>query len=407
MFRILHTADWHLGKMLGDMSREEEHRLFLEFLLNTIIDEQIDALLVSGDVFDSANPPQSAISQYYQFLAKVHQLSRCQVIITAGNHDSPAHIEAPRDVLKPLRTHVIGAMPITRRQALVFLPDEQDPLAIIAAIPFLRDRDLRTGHSGQTSSEIQQQLNDAITGIYQEMADLCEYDCPLIAMGHLTVRGASASDSEREIHVGGLGALPSDRFPGKFAYVALGHLHRPQSCGEYTHIRYSGSPIPLSFSESRDHKELRIIEIESNSLQHRAIPIPQSRLLRQVKTSSAELESSLTQLKQDLETRSCQLTPWIEIFINDAVPGDHITVKVAELAKNAPFAVIRIVLQTSNVPATTTWDASHADHHIEDLLGDPVKLFQLRIEKEPQYSEEQKASLAQTFASLLALHRQE
>lgn len=409
MLRILHTADWHLGKMLGDLSRETEHRAFLDFLLEIIATEKIDALLIAGDVFDSANPPQSAVAQYYQFLSSVHQTSQCQVIVTAGNHDSPAHIEAPKELLKLLRTHVIGAMPSDRAQAMIPLPNEHEPLVYIAAVPFLRDRDLRTGISGQSSAEIQASLNDAITTIYQEMVDLrAQSSAPLIAMGHLTVSGSKTSDSEREIHVGGLGALPADRFPAAYAYVALGHLHRPQACDTNDLIRYSGSPIPLSFSESRDHKELRLLEVNDGTLQHRSIAIPQARELRQVVTNSADAEFTLTQLAQEFAHQTAKLKPWIELFINDPLPGDQIAQRCAEAAKNAPYEIVRIIQPTSQDPAATTWDSNQGDQKkIDDLLGDPASLFQWRIDQETTIPEEQKITLRQTFASLLALHRNE
>lgn len=408
MLRILHTADWHLGKMLGDLSREQEHQLFLDFLLTTIREEKVDVLLISGDVFDSSNPPQSAVAQYYQFLSALHQSGSCQAIITAGNHDSPAHIEAPRDVLKVLRTQVIGVMPTNRSDAWFPLPDARSPQAYVAAVPFLRDRDLRTGISGQSSSEIQAALNDSIAAIYEEMASLpAEKNTLRIAMGHLTVSGSTPSDSEREIHVGGLGALPVERFPDAFDYIALGHLHRPQSCGARDTVRYSGSPIPLSFSECRDHKELRLIEIHEGTLTHRAIPIPLTRTLRQVKVTQIDLEKTLVQLATECTQQHSLLTPWIELIITDPMPGDNVAQRCAELTKHAPYQIVRVIQQNTVDIAVATWDQQGDPQQIDDLLANPATLFQCRLDQEPNLSDEQKTSLQQTFAALLALHRNE
>ena len=142
-FRVLHTADWHLGKMLGDYSREEEQGLFLEWLLGVIRDRDVDALVVAGDVFDSAYPPQGALRLYYDFLSALYRTTDCAVVVVAGNHDSATQIEAPKGVLGALRVRVVGAMPEDPEDALVVLPDKEDPRLVVAAVPFLRDRDLR------------------------------------------------------------------------------------------------------------------------------------------------------------------------------------------------------------------------------------------------------------------------
>ena len=257
-FRVLHTADWHLGKLLGDLSREEEHSRFLDFLLETIVAEEVDALVIAGDLFDSANPPQSAQRQYYAFLSQLYAARECAVVVVAGNHDSPAQLEAPRDVLTTLRATVVGR---ALEDPVLLLPDSESPRLALAAIPFLRDRDLRSGQMGQGAEAIRQALVDGIARRYSDAGEAVEgLGVPAMATGHLTVSGAKASDSERDIHVGGLGTVSAKIFPQVFDYVALGHLHRPQACGEADHIRYSGSPIPLSFSEALDTKSVQIAD---------------------------------------------------------------------------------------------------------------------------------------------------
>ena len=149
-YRVLHTADWHLGKMLGEHSRMEEHARFLRFLLQSIREQGVDLLIVAGDVFDSANPPQSAEAQYYNFLSELFRQGGCAVIVVAGNHDSPAHLEAPRQILKALGAHVIGAWPSIPDEVVVPLPNAKSPQLVVTAVPFLRDRDVRTGQSGQS-----------------------------------------------------------------------------------------------------------------------------------------------------------------------------------------------------------------------------------------------------------------
>ncbi len=406
-FRVLHTADWHLGKMLGDLSRESEHQRFFDFLLDEIVARDVDALLIAGDIFDSANPPQSAITQYYNFLSELHRRSRCHVVVIAGNHDSPAQIEAPRQLLQLLRTHVVGQWHDDAHSHLIPLPDASAPRVIIAAIPFLRDRDLRVGISGQTPAEIQATLNAAITAIYQEIAAAAKiHNVPIIAMGHLTVTGANTSDSEREIHIGGLGALPAQNFPSDFSYVALGHLHRPQACGALENIRYSGSPIPLSFSEANDKKEMRLLEIKNDGImQQTGIAIPLTRRLVQRKCKSEDIETCLQQLRGEL---SNELLPsWVELALIDAIVGDGMTAKIQELTRDAPFEIIRILHGTASQLAQAMAEfESHSDE-IDTRLNQPEAIFALRLEQAESLTEEQKTSLHQHFHALLALHRGE
>ena len=413
MLRIIHTADWHLGKMLGELSREQEHQMFLDFLLSTIRNEQVDVLLIAGDVFDSANPPQSAVALYYNFLSRLHQQCNCQVIISAGNHDSPAHLEAPKELLKQLHVHVVGHLPENINDLLIPFPSAEDPRVIIAAVPFLRDRDLRSGQSGQSAAEIQQALGRAIAACYQFAADnasaMGKNRSVLIAMGHLTVSGASSSDSERDIHIGGLGAVSIDCFPSSFCYVALGHLHRPQRCGKHEHIRYAGSPLPLSFSEANDSKELCMLEIDAQGrINQRCIVIPLPRILMQVKTNTADVAKALGKLAEKFHTLdNAILKPWLELLIDDPVPGDNMVEKIAELTREAPFSVIRILNNRSANPAEIGIETLNEDGAIDTLLNSPAHLFQLRLDQEENLSQQQIEAVILTFGHLLSIHQAE
>ena len=135
--KILHTADWHLGKLLNDQSRDEEHRLFLDWLLDVVKDEEIGAVLVAGDIFDTANPPQSPLRRYYDFVSQLFTQGDCQLILIAGNHDSAAQLEAPKEVLNSLKTRVVGFLPENPADRILYLPDGKNPEVAIALIPFL------------------------------------------------------------------------------------------------------------------------------------------------------------------------------------------------------------------------------------------------------------------------------
>ena len=404
-FRVLHTADWHLGKMLGEQSREEEHRHFLKFLLEAIREQQVDLLVIAGDVFDSANPPQTAEANYYDFLSALFRQGGCSVIIVAGNHDSPAHLEAPRQVLKALGAHVVGAFPPSLAEALIPIPDANDPRLVVAAVPFLRDRDLRIGQSGQSAKEIEENLVRGIQRRYAEVVDAAkpwtDQGIPLLATGHLTVAGSKASDSEREIHVGGLGAVAVDCFPDALSYVALGHLHRPQAAGGRETVRYSGSPIPLSFSEADDRKAVRLLDFVGSDLVGQLhLEIPLARRLIQIRTTRQSLETDLG----EYEPPACELMPWVEVVIEDPVAGENLHERVQELAQNRRFEVIRVSCQraaaTLGLTAGDTMDVEGAD----TLLDQPAEVFARRLAAESSLTDEERSNLTTVFQELLNLH---
>lgn len=407
-FRVLHTADWHLGKLLGEHSREEEHRLFLSFLLEAIRQHCVDLLVIAGDVFDSANPPQSAEAQYYDFLSALFQQGGCSAVIVAGNHDSPAHLEAPRQVLKALRAHVIGTLPPSPTATLLPFPDAEAPRLVLAAVPFLRDRDLRTGQSGQTAVEIQRDLVAGIKRRYEEVAlaakPWTERHIPLLVTGHLTVLGSKLSESEREIHVGGLGAVAADCFPRDFAYVALGHLHRPQSPSGHPASHYAGSPIPLSFSEAADQKEVRLLDFAEGRLVNQAsLAIPLVRPLAQLCTNRQSLDSDL----EAFHPPASPLPPWVEVVIEDPVAGENLYDQVQDLARGKPFEVIRVVGKSSaSLQGMIASNPADMDG-VANILAEPAQVFARRLEAEPSLTEDEREGLTTVFHELLDLHAQQ
>lgn len=404
-YRVLHTADWHLGKLLGEHSRAEEHALFFRFLLKSIQEQAVDLLIVAGDVFDSANPPQSAEAQYYNFLSELFHQGGCAVIAVAGNHDSPAHLEAPRQVLQALGAHVIGAWPTSPAEVLVLLPEAKAPRLVVAAVPFLRDRDVRTGQSGQSSAEIQQALVEGITRRYAEAAEAAkpwsEQGIPLLAIGHLTVNGAKPSDSERAIHVGGLGAVSADCFPAVFEYVALGHLHRPQSAGGREQVVYAGSPIPLSFGEGEDQKSVRLLDFAGGKLVTQAtLPVPVARRLTQICTSRQTLDADMAAFHPG----DSELPAWVEVVIKDPVAGENLYGRAQELAAGRRFEVLRVMNDRSPVISGPGAADPGSITNSVDLLAKPANVFAHRLAQEQALTPEEREGLVTVFQELLNLH---
>jgi exonuclease SbcD len=408
-YRVLHTADWHLGKMLGEHSREEEHRRFLDFLLHAIREHSVDLLVIAGDVFDSANPPQTAEAQYYDFLSALYRQGGCSVVVIAGNHDSPAHLEAPRQVLKALGAHVLGALRQSPAETLLPFPNANSPRLIAAAIPFLRDRDLRIGQSGQTAADIQKALVDGIKRRYEEVAATAkpwtDRGVPVLATGHLTIVGSTASESEREIHVGGLGAVGADSFSNVFSYVALGHLHRPQAAAGHETVRYAGSPIPLSLSEAKDVKAVRLLDFGQGKLVSQAeLQIPLVRPLAQISTTRQLLDSTLESFKPP----PGELSAWVELLIEDPVAGESLFERAQEIGRANGFEVIRVISKPTMTRSAgmTAAEITDADG-IADLLAEPTKVFAHRLEAESSLTQQEKESLKAAFLELLNLHAEQ
>jgi exonuclease SbcD len=265
--RFFHTSDWHLGQSLYGQSREYEHAVFLTWLLDQITEQQPDALLIAGDIFDTVNPPISAQVQLYRFLADAHtRLSSLQIIMIAGNHDSGGRIELPAPLLKALKTHVIGRVrwlddALDTSQLLVPITNSTNEIeAWCLALPFLRPAEVTAGGQGMSTMA-------AVEDVYAQLIAAAKAQSQgqsLVLMSHAhMVGGAISEESERSIVIGTAEALSTDLFPADVDYVALGHLHRPQTVGGESRIRYSGSPIPLSFSEENYKHQVLHVELET------------------------------------------------------------------------------------------------------------------------------------------------
>lgn len=380
--RLLHTADWHLGARLIERERLTEHAAFLDWLIETLCAEKIDALLLSGDVFDAANPPQDAIALYFDFLKRLADLKTVKAIITGGNHDSASHLNAPRELLRRFDVHVFG-------QAGENVVDLGG--AVVAAVPFLRERDLRQSGAGEGIQEVHDQVRHGIRDHYSAQLAACRTiarERPIIAMGHLTVLGATTSDSERDIHIGNLGAVGADIFTG-FHYTALGHLHRPQKVAGQETVRYSGSPIPLSFSEAADAKSVVIFEATSAAglSPLSLIPVPTSRRLIRSKVSRATLAA-------DLET--VPAGSWAEITVKLDAPEPDLDRQVREAAAGR-FEVLKVL---SDFPASVCSPWQPTGPTLHDLQ--PREVFR-ELLKEKQITSD---DLGHVFDELLALREE-
>ncbi len=276
--KILHTSDWHIGRLLYGQKRYDEFAAFFNWLAKLIEERCMDTLIVSGDIFDTTTPSNRAQQLYYQFLCKIAASSCSHVVIIAGNHDSPTFLNAPKELLRSLDVHVVGSITENLEDEVLVLSDSSGtPKAIVCAVPYLRDRDIRNVKPGESMEDKSARLIQGVKNHYAKIGKIVtkklenQDSTPVIGMGHLFTTGGKTikGDGVRELYVGSLAHVGKEAFPANVDYMALGHLHVSQKVGQCKHIRYSGSPIPMGFGEANQEKSVVIIDFkhhDSNSL---------------------------------------------------------------------------------------------------------------------------------------------
>jgi len=328
---ILHTSDWHIGRTLYGRKRYEEFESFLTWLAETIRQNEIDALLVAGDVFDTSAPSNRAQELYYRFLCRVAASSCRHVVVVSGNHDSPSFLNAPKELLKALDVHVIGsASEVPEDEVLVLRNEQDDPELIVCAVPYLRDRDIRVAEAGESVEDKERKLIDGIRTHYAAVATLAEQkreelgaDIPIVGMGHLFTAGGHTVDGDgvRELYVGSLAHVTAGIFPVCFNYLALGHLHVPQKVNGSETIRYSGSPLPMGFGEAKQQKSVCQVEFHSTAASVQLVHVPVFQKLERVKGDWKGISSRILELSATDDSKLS--SAWLEvIYDGDEVIGD-------------------------------------------------------------------------------------
>jgi len=349
--RFLHTADWHLGQTFYGHERDLEHQRFLDWLLETLEAEAADALLVAGDLFDNSNPSAASQEQLYRFLVEAKKrLPELDVVAIAGNHDSAGRLEAPSPLLGAFGVRVVGR---TRRlegggvdaQRLIF------PLhgpggeveALCLAVPFLRPGDVpRVEGEGDAYLE-------GVALLYRQALEhaleLRAAGQAIVAMGHCHMRGGEVSeDSERRLVVGGAEALSAEIFGDELAYVALGHLHRPQKVGSREGVRYCGSPLPMSFSEIHYRHQVVRVDLEGEEVREiEPLPIPRTVELLRVPEKPAPLDEALEALAAlELPDRPFDEQPYLQVRISLDGPEPGLRARVEAALDGQPVRLARI-----------------------------------------------------------------
>ncbi|MCE8039105.1 exonuclease subunit SbcD [Halomonas sp. MCCC 1A11062] len=397
VLKLIHTADWHLGQTFHGQERHAEHRLFLDWLLDTLVAREADALLVAGDVFDVVNPSLAAQALLYDFIVSAHErLPALDIVLIAGNHDSGNRIELPAPLMRRLRTHALGRVcwlddgSLDAERLLVPLTDAHgETRAWCLALPFLRPAEV-TGHGlapaeaneGEPLSD--KPRNDYVAGIsrvHEQLIDAArKRRAPgqaLVAMSHAHLHGAAVSEaSERPIVIGGEESISAGLFPADIAYVALGHLHRAQQVGE-ARIRYSGSPLPLDFSEvNYPHQVVEAVLEGESPAQVEAIAVPRPVAMNRV--GPGELDEVLAELEALPHAPSLprERWPWLEVRVALTAPVPDLRARVEAALDGKTVRLLRLERRLPQQAA----DGMPERVDLEQL--GPRKLFQRTWEKQ-------------------------
>ncbi|ENO3976330.1 exonuclease SbcCD subunit D C-terminal domain-containing protein [Aeromonas veronii] len=399
--KILHTADWHLGHQLHGHDRRFEHDAFLDWLSDTLKAREIDALLVAGDLFDTANPPASAWQQLYRFLARLRaEMPHLNMVLIGGNHDSPSKLDAPHELLRAFDLHLVGSISrdsegkLETDRLLVPLQDKEGKIAAwCAAVPFLRSSDLRVEQLAEGQDRLIEGVRQVYAEVLAEGRARCGEDLPLIAMGHAYLAAGQLSElSERRVLGGNQHALPAELFAGA-DYTALGHLHLAQSPAEGVH--YSGSPLPLSLAEANyNHQVLEVTFTEGKLAGLERIPAP--RAVEMIRLPQSTLDDALSAIAS-LELPDCpqEAQPFLEVRLLLPKPEARIRERILAAIADKPVRLARISTQYQGSGEGL---ADGRERRRLDELS-PTEVFRLCYQR--QFEGEPEAGLVASFEEIL------
>ncbi|GJI90330.1 exonuclease SbcCD subunit D C-terminal domain-containing protein [Duganella hordei] len=391
--RLLHTSDWHLGQSLHNFERHYEHQRFLDWLLDTLVAEQADALLIAGDIFDNANPSSASQKQLYRFLQQARErVPHLNLIVIAGNHDSPSRLEAPGPLLEAHGTRVVGTVQrdadgdIDLEQLVLPLTGRSGAVeAWCLAVPFLRPGDVPRIEDTAADPYLA-----GIALLYRQALELAlarrQDGQAILAMGHChMIDGQMSNDSERRIVIGGTEMLPAGIFDPAIVYAALGHLHLAQSVGKQQHIRYCGSPIPLSFAEvGYQHQVLRI-DIDGAAVREIVpLPVPRAVELLRIPAKPALLPQVLEELAAlAVDEAPPERQPFLEVRVLLDAPEPGLRSRIEAALDGKPVRLAKIETSSAARGSSIDDDVMTLDQ-LEQLKPDDIfrQLYRQRFDND-------------------------
>lgn len=345
--KLLHTSDWHLGRTLYLKKRYNEFQCFLDWMIQQIQFIAPDVLIIAGDIFDTTTPSNKAQEMYYKFLCKIATTTYCQhIVIIGGNHDSPSLLNAPKELLKQLKIHVLGNISANPQDEVLELRDRhENVIGLVCAVPYLRDKELRNLAENESASEKDLQLMLAIKDHYNQVCQIAvarrqelALDIPIIATGHLFVTGGKTlkDDGVRELYVGSLAQFGGNDFPLEIDYLALGHLHIAQKIANKDHQRYCGSPIAMGFGEAKRQKVILQVDFTGKSPIIQEIPVPVFQRLERVAGDLNQITTAL----QGLIAESQSI--WVEVDYTGDEVVSNLQHKLNEVVMASQVELVKV-----------------------------------------------------------------
>lgn len=402
-FTLLHTADLHLGQRFHDQGRGDDESDALEQILAIVRAREIDLVCLAGDIFDIANPGVAEVQRYHEFLERlVLDEGVGTVVAIAGNHDNHARIAGPSRLFERCNIHARGVLRQGDSPGSVQAPILDRAGARVGtalAIPFLREADIRTRGPGESPTEAAAAFRQAMTERLGELHAACTSEWPTVVLAHAFAAGGAEGGGERPVQVGNLGAVPAAALAGSASYLALGHLHRPQSVGGQEHWRYSGSLLPSGFDETGWQREVVIATVtDTGPARVERIPLRPWRDYRLLDGNETELLAQVDRLPEPVDGAA---QPWLRARVHLSRPaagfGQHLADRAA--GRGWQFlgvdAVHVVPAGQSNPGAATVSDAASA----LAALDDPAALFARHLENTG--IDDSDGALRQSFASIV------
>ncbi len=415
--KILHTSDLHLGKSLYGVSRKDEFERMLAFILETVRREEIQVLLIAGDIFDTSMPPIEAQAQYYGFLQKLGSTPVEHTVIIAGNHDSPSFLNAPRALVETLckaRICVQIDRDHPEKEVLELKGADNEPYLLVCAVPYIRERDIRDFNLNENETARNQAYSEAVAAHIQlveaaafarqaELQAALGRTVPVVTMAHLFTAGGikAEDDGVRDLFVGNLGHIDAAAFDPRCAYTALGHLHIPQQAAGSPWIQYSGTPLQMGFGEKEDqHLIVLTLDAAPDGTQQRSlkyIPMPHFKALRQIRGSAADITAELTALRQSAQAVLA------EIIVTGAEDPGSLEHSIHRLTAGTAIEIVRIKDERRDIAGLTSTEMQTAA--AADL--DEETVFLKRLEREPDLCPDKKQELLETYHEMRRLMTEE
>jgi DNA repair protein SbcD/Mre11 len=314
--RLLHTADWHAGRVLRGVDRTPEIRDALQEILGIAKSERVDAVLVAGDLFDSANPSADAENAVYEFFLELGAAKIPSVVI-AGNHDSPRRLDSVAGLLERVNVTVLGEVKSTLKPVILHLPAGK---LIVGGLPFLSERRLVKAadivDSTLDTGLWKQKFREGMQFFMSRLETGFQADAVNVLMLHSTLDGGELSGSEFTFHVSNSYSIDPAAMPSTAQYVAMGHLHKPQQLRDGPPVVYSGSTIQLDFGEAGEEKRVIILEAEPGRRAKPVnVPLSSGKTLKNIKVDVDTLERRLEEYRG--------FEGWLKVTVKleHAVPG--------------------------------------------------------------------------------------